>query len=47
MHEAGIPAAVVQALIGHDSEAIHQLYIGLGQEALKAVAKVLPDLKRR
>jgi len=25
LHEGGVPAAVAQALIGHDSEAIHQV----------------------
>ncbi len=28
LHEAGIPSAVAQARIGHDSEAVHGLYIG-------------------
>jgi hypothetical protein len=28
LHEAGIPSAVAQALIRHDSEAVHGLYIG-------------------
>jgi hypothetical protein len=26
LHEAGVPAAAVRALIGHDSEAVHDLY---------------------
>jgi hypothetical protein len=34
----------VQAIIGHDSEAIRQLYIGVGQEALTKAAAALPDL---
>jgi hypothetical protein len=35
---------VAQALIGHDSEDVHQLYVSVGREALqKAVAK-LPKL---
>jgi integrase len=46
MHEAGIPAAVVQAMIGHDSETMHQHYIGVGQEAMKAAANALPKLTR-
>ena len=38
---------MAQALIGHDSEDVHQLYISLGREALqKAVAK-LPKLSKR
>jgi integrase len=46
LHEAGVPAAVAQALIGHDSEAIHQLYVGVGFEALKKAADSFPDLLR-
>jgi len=35
---------VAQALIGHDSEAIHQHYVSVGFEALKKAANALPDL---
>ena len=42
--EAGVPAAVAQAVIGHDSEAIHQIYIGVGLEALKKAADSFPDV---
>jgi integrase len=31
LHEAGLPSAVAQAQIGHDGEAMHELYIGGGQ----------------
>ncbi len=44
LHEAGVPAAVCQALIGHDSEAIHQLYVTVGREALTRAAAALPSL---
>jgi integrase len=44
LHEAGVPAAVCQALIGHDSEAIHELYVAVGREALAKAAAVLPAL---
>jgi integrase len=44
LHEAGIPAAVCQALIGHDSEAIHELYVAVGREALTRAAAALPVL---
>jgi integrase len=44
LHEAGIPAAVAQALIGHDSEAVHELYISVGREALQKAADALPKL---
>jgi integrase len=44
LHEAGVPAAVCQALIGHDSEAIHELYVTVGREALTRAAAALPTL---
>jgi len=44
LHEAGVPAAVVQSLIGHDSEEVHQLYVAVGKEALASAAARLPDL---
>jgi integrase len=44
LHEAGVPAAVARALIGHDSEAMHQLYVSVGREALEQAAATLPDL---
>jgi len=34
LHEAGVPAAVAQALIGHDSEAMRELYVSVGRDAL-------------
>ena len=44
LHEAGIPQAVAQALIGHDSAAIHQVYVSVGREALIAGANVYPNI---
>ena len=44
LHEAGVPAAVAQAFIGHDSEAMHELYVSVGREALQRAAASLPDL---
>jgi integrase len=44
MHEAGIPQAVVQAMIGHDSAAVHDLYISVGRDALEKAAQALPEL---
>jgi integrase len=44
LHEAGVPAAVCQALIGHDSEAMHELYVKVGHEALQKAAAALPEL---
>ena len=42
LHEAGIPAAVAQALIGHDDAATHALYVNVGREALEKAAAALP-----
>ena len=44
LHEAGVPAAVAQALIGHDSEAMHELYVSVGREALQKAAAALPEI---
>jgi hypothetical protein len=43
LHEAGVPAAVAQALIGHDSEAMQELYASVGREALQRALASLPD----
>ncbi|MHA3773685.1 tyrosine-type recombinase/integrase [Verrucomicrobiota bacterium sgz303538] len=45
LHEAGVPAAVAQALIGHDSEEIHRLYTKVGKDALKDAAAKLPRVR--
>jgi len=42
--EAVQPAAVVQALIGHDSEAIRQHYVSPGDESPRRAAAALPDV---
>jgi integrase len=44
LHEAGVPAAVAQALIGHDSEAMHELYVSVGREALQKATEALPEV---
>jgi integrase len=44
LHEAGVPPAVVQALIGHDSIDEHQGYIGVGKAALVEAATKFPRL---
>lgn len=44
LHQAGVPAAVAQAMIGHDSEAIHEQYVSVGLEALEQAAASLPEL---
>jgi len=44
MHAANIPPATVQALIGHDSDAVHQIYVHTDKEAQKRATEALPDL---
>src|ERR1700738_4017743 len=44
LHEAGVPSAVAQALIRHDSEAVHELYISVGREALEKATAALPEI---
>ena len=44
LKEAGIPAAVVQALIGHESAQISELYTTVGEEALAKAAAAFPLL---
>jgi site-specific recombinase XerD len=44
MHEAGIPQAVVQAMIGHESAAVHNLYVSVGHDALRKAAEAIPEL---
>jgi integrase len=44
LHEAGVPAAVAQALIGHDSAAMHDLYVSVGRPALENAAASLPSI---
>src|SRR5690606_4235798 len=42
LHEAKVPAAVAQAFIGHDSEAMHNIYVSVGDEALAEAASKFP-----
>jgi integrase len=44
LHEAGVPSAVAQALIGHDSEAMHGIYISVGREALEKATAASPEI---
>jgi len=44
LKEAGVPHAVVQELIGHDSEQMSEHYTHVGSEALKKAANALPDV---
>ena len=45
LKEAGIPAAVVMEMIGHDSEAMSQHYTHVGKEALEKAADSMPNLE--
>jgi integrase len=44
LKEAGIPAAVVQKLIGHESAQMSELYTTVGEEALVKAAAAFPVL---
>ena len=44
LKDAGIPQAVVQELIGHDSEQMSALYTHVGREALERAAAALPEI---
>jgi integrase-like protein len=44
LKDAGIPQAVVQELIGHDSEQMSALYTHVGQEALEKTTAALPQI---
>jgi len=44
LKDAGIPQAVVQELIGHESEAMSALYTHVGSEALRKAASALPAI---
>jgi integrase len=44
LKDAGIPQAVVQELIGHDSEQMSALYTHVGREALEKATAALPEI---
>ena len=44
LHEGGIPSAVAQAFIGHDSPDVHNSYISVGRAALEVAAAALPEV---
>ena len=44
LKDAGIPDAVVMALVGHDTVAMSRHYTHVGQEALERAAAELPTL---
>jgi integrase len=44
LHEAGVADAVAQALIGHASKAVHDRYVSVGRDALKAAVGTFPQV---
>lgn len=44
LKEAGVPAAVVMALVGHDSEQMSDHYTSVGLDALSSAAEKMPSL---
>ncbi len=44
LHESGIPQAVAQQFVGHDSDEIHETYVSVGRQALEQAGAALPDL---
>jgi len=44
LKDAGIPQAVVQELVGHDSVQMSQQYTHVGIEALQKAAAALPEI---
>ena len=44
LKDAGIPDAVVMALVGHESAAMSHRYTHVGKDALAKAAKSLPEI---
>jgi hypothetical protein len=44
LKDAGVPDAVVMALVGHESTAMSHRYTHVGKEALSRAAKSLPEI---
>ena len=44
LKEAGIPAATVMELVGHDSTQMSEVYTHIGRDSLKQAAEAFPDL---
>jgi integrase len=44
LNDAGVPDAVVMALVGHQSAAMSARYTHVGKEALAKAAKTLPEM---
>ena len=44
MHDAGVPPAVAQEFIGHDSKEVHRAYVKIGDESMRKAADSLPKI---
>jgi hypothetical protein len=44
LKDAGVPDAVVMALVGHESAAMSHGYTHVGKEALARAARSLPEI---
>ena len=47
LKDAGIPDAVVMALVGHESAAMSHRYTHVGREALARAAASMPEINQR
>ena len=43
LHARGVPAAVVQEWVGHDSVEVHRVYVRMGDEAMERASASLPS----
>ena len=46
LHEAGVPSAVAEQLVGHDSSEVHQTYVSVGFAALEKAAATFPEIPK-
>jgi integrase len=44
LHEAGVPQSVAMSFVGHDSAASNQIYVTVGDKALREAADLLRDV---
>ncbi|MDQ8200695.1 tyrosine-type recombinase/integrase [Pelagicoccus enzymogenes] len=47
LHEAKVPASMVQEWVGHNSKEVHRRYVKHGKEALEYASAQLPDVFKR
>lgn len=45
LHEAGVPAAIAQEIIGHNSKEVHDIYISIGKSAVDDALGKLPEIR--